>query len=144
MKFPAPFWAWPDLLYPLAESLARQRHLEEATAVCDEAEAIVRAVGGTGAFGAIHALRGIIAATRGHRDEAVRHFHAAIGIYDEFPQPYAQARIFEDLGALYADEDPLKASETYAQALTIFERLGASRSARRVQETIERLQMNVP
>ncbi len=144
MQYPASFWTWPELLYHLAESLARQGRLDEATAVCDEAEATVRAVSGTGAFGAIHQLRGIIAAAKGQRDEAMRHFHTAIGIYDEFPQPYAQARIFEDLGTLYADEDPIKASEAYARALAIYERLGVPKSTRRVRETVERLQMSVP
>jgi tetratricopeptide (TPR) repeat protein len=135
VKYPAPSWTWPGVLYILSESLARQGRLDEAAGACDQAETVVRGIGGTGAWGAIHYLRGIIEAARGHRDEAGRHFHEAIRIYEEFPHPYEQARIFEDLGALYASQDSAKASEAYAQALRIFERLGAQRSMSRIRKT---------
>ena len=140
VKYEAPFWTWPELSDFLAESLVRQGRLDEAAEVCDRAEDTARAINGKGAWAAIHHVRGLIAAGRGKKDEALEHLQEAIRIYDEFPRPYDQARILEDLGALHRPRDRAAALEAYGRALATYDRLGANRSARRVRDLIETLQ----
>jgi len=140
VKYEAPFWTWPELSDFLAESLVRQGRLDEAAEVCDRAEDTARAINGKGAWAAIHHVRGLIAAGRGKKDEALEHLQEAIRIYDEFPRPYDQARILEDLGALHRPRDRAAALEAYGRALTTYERLGAHKSARRVRDVIERME----
>ena len=128
-----------DPMCLLAESLARQGRIDEAATACDEAEGNARKTDAKGHWGPVYHVRGLIAAVGGLPEEAIRHFGEAIRVLDEFPHPYAQARIFEDLGAVYTNADRAKALKAYSGALAIYDHLGARRSRQRVAEVIDRL-----
>src|SRR3972149_1571792 len=129
-----------DPMCLLAESLARQGRIDEAATACDEAEGNARKTDAKGHWGPVYHVRGLIAAAGGLPEEAIRHFREAIRVLDEFPHPYAQARIFEDLGAVYTNADRAKALKAYSGALAIYDHLGARRSRRRGAEVIDRLE----
>jgi tetratricopeptide (TPR) repeat protein len=74
---------------------------------------------------------------QGQLVEAAEALEEGIALAREMPYPYAEARLLHVYGLLHADQDePGQAQARLAEALTIFERLGARADAERVEQAL--------
>ena len=76
-------------------------------------------------------------ATRNRLEESAGSFGEARTLAHSFPYPYAEARALYELGRLgQQGTDTERAQDQLEQALTIFQRLGASPSIERTQRAL--------
>lgn len=130
---------WPAFYHPLAaEAALMLQDLQKASAHCDKA-ATYRPLELKPAVARLHRARGLIDAAQRKWEEAANNLTQTAAIYQEIGQPYDRALSLEALADVYerrasaGDRD--HAAQLRAEAVKIYQQLGAAFEVRRLQES---------
>jgi hypothetical protein len=90
-------------------------------------------------------VRGLVATHRGQWEAAADAFDEALALARPMPYPYGQARALQGKALLNAQcGQRVRAGESLAEALTIFQRLGARKDIERVEQELAGLEAGSP
>jgi tetratricopeptide (TPR) repeat protein len=131
---------WTAHLAALAETYLELGDSERARAVLDEGLALARAMQNRQDRLAMRRVEGMLLAHQGQWEEAAEAFRDAVSRARSGSNPYAEARALYEWGRmLEVAGKPAQARELHAEALTIFQKLGARPYVERTEQALQLL-----